>query len=117
MTDVLFTPIRLNELETLIQNSVERALKANAKTEQASTQTEQFLTIQEAAQFLSLTVPTMYSKCSKNEISFMKRGKRLYFSRIELMEYLKAGRKKSNNEIEAEALKYLTNKKRLNNGK
>lgn len=29
MTDVLFTPIRLNELETIIQNSVERAFKAH----------------------------------------------------------------------------------------
>ena len=44
--------------------------------------------------------------------------KRLYFSRTELLEYLKEGRKKSNAEIEQEAKAYLlNNKKGLNNGK
>jgi excisionase family DNA binding protein len=81
-------------------------------------QPERLLTIQEAAEFLSLTVPTMYSKVSKGELPVMKRSKRLYFSRTELLEYLKDGRKKSNAEIEAEAKAYLlNNKKGLNNGK
>lgn len=81
------------------------------KQEQLPTdQPEQLLTIQEAAEFLSLTVPTMYSKVSKGELPVMKRSKRLYFSRTELMEYLKDGRKKSNTEIEAEAKTYLKKK-------
>jgi len=89
------------------------------KQEQTTTeQPEQLLNIQEAAEFLRLTVPTMYSKVSKNEIPFMKRSKRLYFSRTELMDYIKTGRKKSNAEIEQEAKAYLlNNKKGLNNGK
>ena len=88
------------------------------KQEQPTTPPEQLLTIQEAAEFLSLAVPTMYSKESKGELPVMKRSKRLYFSRTELMEYLKDGRKKSNAEIEAEAKAYLlNNKKGLNNGK
>ena len=71
------------------------------KSEQQPTEApEQFLTIQEAAEFLSLTVPTMYSKVSKGELPVMKRGKRLYFSRTELMTYIKTGRKMSNAEIE-----------------
>lgn len=81
-------------------------------------QPEKLLTIQEAAEFLNLTVPTMYSKVSKNELPYMKRSKRLYFSRTELMDYIKTGRKKSNAEIEQEAEAYLLgNKKGLNNGK
>lgn len=89
------------------------------KQEQAPTeQPEQLLTVQEAAQFLNLTVPTIYSKVSKGELPVMKRSKRLYFSSTELMEYLKEGRKKSNAEIEQEAKAYLSNnKKGLNNGK
>ena len=75
-------------------------------------QPEQLLTIQEAADFLSLTVPTMYSKVSKGELPVMKRSKRLYFSRTELLDYLKDGRKKSNAEIEQEAEAYLSNKKK-----
>ncbi len=88
------------------------------KQEQPTTPPEQLLTIQEAAEFLRLTVPTLYSKCSKNELPYMKRSKRLYFSRTELLEYIKDGRKKSNAEIEQEAKAYLlNNKKGLNNGK
>ncbi|MCD4697860.1 MAG: helix-turn-helix domain-containing protein [Bacteroidales bacterium] len=83
------------------------------KQEQTPTETpEQLLTIQEAAEFLSLTVPTMYSKVSKGELPVMKRSKRLYFSRTELMYYIKTGRKKSNVEIEQEVEAYLSNKKK-----
>ena len=82
-----------------------------AKNEKQSTkQPEQFLTIQEAAIFLKLTVPTMYSKVSKGELPVMKKGKRLYFSKTELLEYIKDGKKKSNAEIEAEAESYLKKK-------
>lgn len=73
---------------------------------------EQLFTVKDAAQFLNLTVPTIYSKVSKGELPVMKRGKRLYFSSTELMEYLKEGRKKSNAEIEKETEAYLTNKRK-----
>ena len=88
------------------------------KQEQAPTeQPEQLLTVQEAAGFLKLTVPTIYSKVSKGELPVMKRSKRLYFSSTELMEYIKEGRKKSHTEIEQEAKAYLSNnKKGLKNG-
>tara|TARA_R110000803_G_scaffold75179_2_gene139497 strand:+ start:1528 stop:1872 length:345 start_codon:yes stop_codon:yes gene_type:complete len=75
-------------------------------------QLEQLLTIQEAAEFLKLTVPTIYSKVSKGELPVMKRSKRLYFSSTELMEYLKGGRKKSNAEIEQEAEAYMSTKEK-----
>ena len=83
------------------------------KQEQPTTeQPEQLLTVQEAAQFMNLTVATIYSKVSKSELPVMKRGKRLYFSSTELMEYIKEGRKKSNAEIEQEAEAYLLNTKK-----
>jgi len=77
---------------------------------QDTTPTEQLFTIQEAAKFLNLTIPTIYSKVSKGELPFMKRGKRLHFSSTELMQYIKDGRKKTNAEIESEALTYLSKK-------
>lgn len=72
---------------------------------------EKLLTINEAADFLDLKVPTIYSKVSKGELPVMKRGKRLYFSRTELLEYLKAGRKSTNAEIMARAEEYLLKRK------
>jgi len=83
------------------------------KTEhQSKGQSEQLLTIQEAGEFLHLAIPTIYSKVSRGELPVMKRSKRLYFSRNELMEYLKQGRRKSNVEIETEAQFYLLPKKK-----
>ncbi len=107
------------QLSNLIQSSVRKVLKeTTSQTVEPNNQTEQLLTIQEAAEFLNLTVPTMYSKVSKREIPCMKRSKRLYFSRTELLNYLKDGRKKSIAEIEQEANAYLSNnKKGLNYGK
>ena len=100
-----------DELETLIIDCVNACLR-NDKSKKEEAPEDVIMTIQQAAEFLSLTVPTMYSKVSKGELPFMKRGKRLYFSRTELMEYIKEGRKKSNAEIEAEAKAYLSNNKK-----
>lgn len=71
-----------------------------------------FLTIQEAALFLSLSVATLYTKVSRNQLPFMKRGKRLYFSESELIEYLKSGRRKPKEEIEQEVDSHLSNNKK-----
>ena len=98
---------RLDVIESLI-------IDLKKRQQPFSTQkTEQLLNVQEAAQFLNLTVPTIYSKVSKRELPVMKRSKRLYFSSTELMGYLKQGRKKSYAEIEAEANTYLSNNNKV----
>jgi len=88
-----------------------KRLLIERQEQQITENPEQLLTVQEASQFLKLTLPTIYSKVSRGELPVMKRTKRLYFSSIQLMEYIKDGAKKSNAEIEAEATQYLTKKK------
>jgi len=119
MNKTVLISLPIEDLQTVIIDCVNSCLRNNKQESKPPTdQPEQLLTIQEAAEFLSLTVPTMYSKVSKGELPVMKRSKRLYFSRTELLDYLKDGRKKSNAEIEQEAKAYLlNNKKGLNNGK
>jgi excisionase family DNA binding protein len=101
-------PTAVNQLNQRLENIEKLLIQKNQQhqTEPA----EQLLTIQEAAEFLNLTVPTLYSKVSKGELPVMKRSKRLYFSSIELVQYLKQGRKKSNSDIEAEVKEYLKKK-------
>lgn len=105
---------QLPKAVSLLTNEISELEKLllNRTGEHSAKQPEQLLTIQEAAEFLNLTVPTIYSKVSKGELPVMKRSKRLYFSSTELMEYLKKGRKKSNAEIEQEAEAYLSNNKK-----
>ena len=100
MENLVFTNLSIPEIRQLFRQELEAYFEANKQPEQTPTeQPEQFLTIQEAAEFLRLSVPTLYGKVSKGELPVMKRSKRLYFSRTELMEYIKEGRKKSNAEI------------------
>ncbi|MGQ7869957.1 helix-turn-helix domain-containing protein [Sunxiuqinia sp. sy24] len=67
---------------------------------------DEFFFIDRAADFLGLSIPTVYSKSSKGELPVIKRGKRLYFSRNDLLEYLRKGRRMTNEEIEEKARKY-----------
>lgn len=98
---------KVNRLETLLTQ----------KQEQPTPEpTEEFLSIEEAAKLLHLTVPTMYSKHSRGELpGVSKRGKRLYFSKKILLEWLEAGTKKTNDEVKQEAESFL-NKKGGRNG-
>ena len=108
------------QLSNLIQSSVRKVLKETPpQTVESTDQPEQLLSIDEVATLLHLTKPTVYSKVSKNELpGVCKQGKRLYFDRQTIIDWIKQGRKKSNAEIEAEAEAYLSNtKKGLNNGK
>tara|TARA_B110000967_G_scaffold179537_1_gene195101 strand:+ start:530 stop:874 length:345 start_codon:yes stop_codon:yes gene_type:complete len=93
----------VSELKNLIITNQEQPTKEQPET---------LLNVQEAAEFLKLEVPTIYSKVSRGELPVMKRSKRLYFSSIELMDYLKQGRKKSSAEIEQEARAYLLKTKK-----
>jgi excisionase family DNA binding protein len=105
-------PIAVSMLTKEVSELKKLLLDKNEK--QPSLQPEKLLTIQEAAEFLNLTVPTIYSKVSKGELPVMKRGKKLHFSSVELMQYLKAGRKKSYSEIDSEAENYLKMKGGVN---
>ncbi len=91
---------RLKNIESLLLE-----LKFSPKAKQS--ETDMFLTIQQAAELLNLAVPTLYSKVSKGELPVMKRNKRLYFSKKELIEYIKSGRKKTFLEIEEDAVNSL----------
>ena len=113
MNKTVLISLPIEDLQTVIIDCVNSCLKNNKQVNTEPTETsEQFLTVQETAIYLNLTVPTIYSKVSKGELPVMKRGKRLYFSRTELMEYIKEGRKKSNLEIELEAENYLSKNKK-----
>ena len=90
--------------------NIERILNENDLNKETANN-DQFLNVQQAAEFLGLAVPTIYSKVSKRELPVMKRSKRLYFSKDELTNYLKEGRKLTYREIEESADKYLLSNK------
>ena len=76
------------------------------------TKQDELLTISEAAKFLKLSIPTIYGKVSRQEIPVNKQGKRLYFYKAELADWIKQGRKKTITEIRQEAEETIISKKR-----
>ena len=63
------------------------------------------MNVHEASEYLNLSVPTIYSKVNRQELPFMKKGKKLYFSREELSQYVKSGKRFTVTEVGEIAIK------------
>ena len=103
MQDFILSPLTLNELETLIFNQVRKALKESLLASNDPVKDE-LLTIESAADLLSVTVPTVYGYVHQRAIPCMKRRGRLYFSKVELLAWIRSGRRSTTDEIKANAL-------------
>lgn len=99
---------RLDSIETLLY-SIKDKRPEHPDTIAAP---DDLLTIEQAAAFLHLSKPTIYSKCSRNELPYMKRGKRLYFLKDQLLAYVKAGHHATAHELTENANQYLVKRKR-----
>jgi excisionase family DNA binding protein len=98
-------PKAVTDLQETV-NDIKRLLIEASK--EPKPEADELLTIEQTALFLKLAKPTIYGLISKGELPVMKRSKRCYFSKAELINYLKQGRKKTNSEIEAETDLYLS---------
>jgi excisionase family DNA binding protein len=99
-----------NPFEVIIERleNIERCLiEINSKEATHTPEADTLLTISQAASFLNLAKATLYSKVSRQEIPSAKQGKRLYFSKAELMEWIKSGKKLTSAEIQAATDKHL----------
>ncbi len=72
---------------------------------------DKLVLLPQAAEILGIAETTVYSKVSRGELPYMKRGKKLYFSEKELREYLMQGKVKTAAEIAMEAGVYLSTHK------
>lgn len=72
---------------------------------------DQLLTIQETSEFLHVKKQTLYSYVSKGIIPHHKRAGRLYFSKTELIDWIKSGNKRPF-DVEEEAQKIISKRKR-----
>lgn len=90
-------------------DNIEKLLKENKANEHIDD--NELLTVSEAAKLLKLSVATIYTKVCKNEIPVNKQGKRLYFYRAELLNWIKSGRIKTIAEIHRETEQKFNSKK------
>ena len=86
-------------ISTLIRevNSIKLVLQENKPPT-----TDQIMTVEQAAEFLSLAKPTLYAMIGHGKIPYFKRGKRVYFQKSDILNYLREGRRKSIQELKDE---------------
>jgi excisionase family DNA binding protein len=90
--------IKVNSIETLLLTKSETAVFQ---------ETDQLYTIEEAGRFLNLSISTIYGLVNKKTIPVCKRGKRLYFSKHELFDWVKTSRRQTVNEVSVEVNSHL----------
>ncbi len=108
-----------NSFQSIIDHLIEINAKANrigeaVKILQAkfkSTEDEDILDFNSACQFLKVKPATLYKWTSQNFICYFKKGSKLYFSRNDLIEWVKSGRVKTKIELDDEVDDLLNSKR------
>lgn len=113
MSGIIIT-LEKEELKSLMQEAIQCALQAlGLKSEPV--EEEDLMTVEDVVLWLDIKKSALYQKTHYQEIPFMKKGKRIYFSRKELTKWLHDGRKYTileRNDMASERLTQL-HKKRL----
>jgi hypothetical protein len=90
MNDFLLSPIRLSELEILIEKSVQRALKQQADNIPLPTEAAPILSAVEVRKMTGWPAGTFYAKVAQMPAGVVIRGKskRLLFDRAKFLQWL-----------------------------
>lgn len=79
---------KVERIEHLIENAMFKEPAGN-----------DLMNIEEAAEFLKISVAALYTKVSRQEIPYSKPGKRLYFNRGDLIDWIEQSKRKTIREI------------------
>lgn len=99
-------PGEIPEFENIIEKCLRRVLEEKLDLIAREPEKE-LLSIDEAADFLGISKQTIYQHVHHRKIPHSKRGRRLFFRRSELNEWIDKGRKKTMPEIDEDVKKYM----------
>lgn len=95
----------VDETRALVQQLVDRL--SQPTIEQAP---PEFLTVNQAAELLNLTPASVYGMVYEKRIPFSKPNGRLYFLRSDLVEWVRQGRKATNDELNESTRETVSNR-------
>ena len=115
MMDITFTNLTIEDISRAIRNELQNYFEQLEEKERE----DEIGGIELAIEITGLAKPTIYSLVSTTrKIPHSKRGKKLYFSRKELLEWLTTGKRKTQDEIADEAVNFdLKRKEAITSGK
>lgn len=82
-------------------------IRENQEIKETQETSKEIMNVQQVADYLSISKQTVYGMTCRMEVPFYKRGKKNYFKKSDIDEWLLATRRKTREEIEMEALTYL----------
>ena len=88
--NIILTQIDKDELALIIQNAIKNAL---VKPPSSTNGQEDILSLKQACQLLGLSSATIYNLVCQRKIPNSKKGKRLFFSRAELIDWVNSGKR------------------------
>lgn len=110
MENLVFTQLSILEVREILRQELEAFFSERTSIATSQPEPDEIGGIALALEITGLARPTIYGLVAQSKIPVMKRGKKLYFSRNELTEWIRQGRRKTTDDVEAEADNYLSSK-------
>lgn len=111
MENLVFTQLTIPEVRQLFRQELETFF-AEHTLNASQPETDQIGSIDLACEITGLARQTIYGLVAQSKIPHMKRGKLLYFSKQELTDWIKQGRRKTVADIQTEAQNYVSGKRK-----
>lgn len=111
MSELIFIQLTRLELEQVVTKAVETALMQHKQADLT-----EILTISETAKFLSVSLPTLYQKTAKSEIPHFKVGRKLYFKKSDLLNWIESKPRFTDSEINQMSNSFKSNINESNKG-
>lgn len=105
--DITVTNLTIDDIARAIRNE----LRGYFEQQEEKEREDEFGGIELAIELTGLAKPTIYGLVSERKIPHSKRGKKLYFSRKELLVWLTNGKRKTQDEIADEAANFDVKRK------
>lgn len=105
MNLVITTP---DELSRIVQSAIRTALAEQSTITNTNSTFRKLYDMDEAAAYTKQPKSSLYKATSKRQISFIKRGRPIFFTKESLDKWLEEGRKKTRAELEQEAMQEIS---------
>lgn len=103
---------KFKKIETRLESIENLILEISKQPSHSEKESDKLFTIEQASEFLNLAKNTIYRYVQHATIPVSKKGKRLYFLKKELIQWVNEGRKKTISEIARETDQHLSQLKK-----
>jgi excisionase family DNA binding protein len=114
MENIILTNVSIEDLAKLVAEKV-LSLQNRNNIQEEIQDPDEFLTMKQACEFLKLAKPTLYAFTCKRTIPYFKKGKFIFFKRVDLIDWMNSGRKKTVEEIRGDSDSIMLRNKRNKN--